>query len=57
MRKKLVWCLMVLVLSMPIGGCQTKPQPKEGASAPLQTDGSILPPKGCQELRERGGAC
>lgn len=57
MCKKLVLGLMVAVLSMALYGCNSVPEPKEGASAPLKTEGTILPPKGCQEFRERGGAC
>jgi hypothetical protein len=60
MCKKFVLGLIVAtVLSLSLGGCASMkaPAPKEGASAPLQTEGNVRPPKGCEEFRERGGAC
>lgn len=58
MCKKFALGLMAMaVLSLALSGCNHVPPPKEGASAPLQTEGTIRPPKGCEEFRERGGAC
>jgi len=57
MCKKLVLALTATVLSLALCGCASVPEPKEGASAPLKTEGTIAPPKGCVDLRNRGGAC
>lgn len=55
MKSKLV-VLMVALLVLPVlGGCAV-PE-KRGANAPLQTEGEIAPPPGCEDLRKRGGAC
>lgn len=44
---------LALSLSFAMIGCvSTKP-----ADTPLETSGETTPPPGCEDLRERGGAC
>lgn len=55
--KKFVLALSALVLSLSLIGCASQAEVKEGVSAPLKTEGTTAPPKGCVDLRKRGGAC
>ena len=54
MKKFAMAFLLTLSLSC-LYGCAAPAMPK--ADAPLQTEGTTSPPPGCQDLRQRGGAC
>lgn len=53
--KKFVAALLLTLSLVNLFGCATPSVPE--ADAPLQTEGTTSPPPGCQDLRNRGGAC
>lgn len=55
MKKHFV-CLGLIIGLLALPACTAPSTPKK-ATAPLATDGSVAPPPGCVELRQRGGAC
>lgn len=44
---------LAFALCVVIAGCAAPQSP----DAPLETSGETAPPPGCEDLRERGGAC
>jgi hypothetical protein len=62
MNKKSFTLALVLAFVVGVVGCKSEPKvaPAYDANKPqpaLKTTTPVAPPKGCKELRARGGAC
>lgn len=56
MKRFVVAFLLTLSIGVMVS-CANSQEQAAGSMAPLQTEGETSPPRGCEELRKRGGAC